>query len=447
MGAYEHFPYTNYQDVNIDWVLETTKRMDELANQLDTEISEEVDAQLQEMIDDGTLGDLINNTLLVNINNKVDDVKADVDAITPLDATPTDGSTKGVTSDGVYDAIKTVADDLDDLSNDVDALDTKVDGIVQPFIRAGKNIVFFGDSWTVGSGATDPATQRFTTLIATRFGMTEFNYGVGGAGFTRPNTIIAEINNANGSMSADDKNNTTVVLICAGVNDIRNMDSTTIADFIGAVVDAQERAKQVFPNALICMAVGNTMRTPYYDTPRHWIERAIIALRETNTAGKVLIIDHVGAAINGRSDTYASDNLHPNTYGHSLLAGFLANAMRGGSTDTNYYSATYTFNEVVSSVDTAPHVYRQTENVMITGGKITLAEAVSSNTVIGSYQGPFCRDNLYIPVYRSNAVVGSLAITTSGSVRLIPNSGVTMAIGWQLIISPICFLFNTYISA
>lgn len=444
MGAYEHFPYTNYQDVNIDWVLETTKRMDDLANHLDTEISEEVDAQLQEMIDDGTLGDLINDTLLANINNKVDDVKADVDAITPLDAAPTDGSTKGVTSDGVYDAIKTVADDLTLLSNDVNTLDTKVDGIVQPFIRAGKNIVFFGDSWTVGSGATDPATQRFTTLIATRFGMTEYNYGVGGAGFTRPNTILAQITSAGSGMSDDEKANTTVVLICAGVNDIRNMSDTTLADFLGAVVNCQELAKTTFPNALICMAVGNTMRGPYYDTARYWVERAIITLRETNTAGKVLIIDHVGAAINGRSNTYASDDLHPNTYGHSLLAGFLANAMRGGSTSTDYYIGTCTYNSVVTD-NTTPHFFRQTENVMITGGKLTLNEAVSTNTVIGSYTGPFCRENFYMPVYHSNNIVGSLAITPSGTVRLIPLSGVTLNSGWELLTPAATFLFNTYI--
>lgn len=443
MGVYEHFPYTNYHDLNIDWVLQTTKRLEAIADDLDKEISDEVDAQLQEMIDDGTLSDIINQQLLGDINDAVDALQNDLDAITPLDAVPTAGSTKSVTSDGVYDAIKDVSDDLSDLASDVSALDTKVDNIAQPYIVPGKNIVFIGDSWTVGSGASNPATQRFSTLIAGRFGMVEKNYGVGGAGFTRPSTFLSQLEAANSGMTDAEKADTRIVLICGGVNDIRNMSDTTLPDFQGAVIDCQERAKQIFPNALICMAVGNTMKTPYYDTARYWIESAIQTLRDTNTAGAVLIIDHVGAAINGRN-TYTSDDLHPNTYGHSLLAGFLANAIRGGSTSTDYYYGAYTFNSVATDT-TTPHVFRQTENVMITGGKLTLNEAVSSNTVIGSYSGPFCRENLYMPVYHSNNIVGSLAITTSGSVRLIPLSGTTFNSGWELITPSIVFVYNTFI--
>ena len=163
MGAYEHFPYTNYQDVNIDWVLKTTKRVEEIADDLDKQISDTVDAKLQEMIDDGTMSDIINDQLLSDINDTVDGLQNDLGTIMPLDATPTDGSTKGVTSDGVYDAIDAVQNDIDAITP-LDAAPTNgsTKGITSgavytalenwhPEKLSNKKLLLFGDSYNYGT--------------------------------------------------------------------------------------------------------------------------------------------------------------------------------------------------------------------------------------------------------------------------------------------------------
>lgn len=46
MGAYEHFPYTNFQDLNLDWVLQAIKDVQKKINDFDADVQEMVDAWL-----------------------------------------------------------------------------------------------------------------------------------------------------------------------------------------------------------------------------------------------------------------------------------------------------------------------------------------------------------------------------------------------------------------
>lgn len=329
---------------------------------------------------------------------------------------------------------------LDNISGGLTHVDRQIP------INSGKNIVFIGDSWTVGSGATNPATERFSTLVAQNFDMIEKNFGVGAAGFTRPNTFMSQIENANTTMLASEKNNTSIVLIVGGVNDVRWKSESSLAEFTANVVACVERAKTVFPLAQIVLAVGTTKNNEYFDTDRHWFYSAMEAVKRIHSSGRVLIIDHVGACINGRSNMYASDDLHPNTLGHSTLAGFLCNAIQGGGTDTEYYVGQYSWDSEKVSNITTPHIFRQTENILFGQGIIELQEDISSNTLIGSYTGPYGYSNIYIPVYRGNQNVGAIAITESGNVRLIPNDGVELLTGWQIRIPDHIELFRTLIS-
>ena len=430
----------------------------DVANVTEEHITEEVERVIGEMYENGDLAEIIGTTL-DDIEGRMSQVEEDfgtlsTDIDSRVDAVEDDmetlqGSVSDLSTavDGLGDDISRIDGDIDAVEDDISSLETGLDNVSKSqFIVAGKNIAFFGDSWTVGSGATNPATQRFSTLIATKFGMVEKNFGVGASGFTRPLTFMSQLENANSNLSANDKSNTTLVVMCGGVNDIRNQGDTTMADFIAAVIAWEQRAIEVFPNALICMAVGNTVNTPVNDTGKHWVMSAIMAMKDTHSTGKTLIIDHVGASINGRANTYASDDLHPNTYGHSLLAGFLENAIRGGSTDTMYYYGSINFNESLVNPTSDPHIFRQTENVLITNGILQLQDAITTNTVVGTYSGPFSNNNLYVPLYRSNVIVGSLAITTSGSVRIIPSSGVSMSSGWELRMMDVVFMFKTLIT-
>lgn len=46
MGLYEHFPYTNFQNLNLDWLLETVKKTAEYVEHIDQSIDEEIAKQL-----------------------------------------------------------------------------------------------------------------------------------------------------------------------------------------------------------------------------------------------------------------------------------------------------------------------------------------------------------------------------------------------------------------
>ena len=82
---YENFPYSDLHNLNLDWLL---KQVKEDHDRLDgTDFQALMDQAVQEAIDDGRMGDLINNTLLTSIRNSVillggkvdgldDDVKA-----------------------------------------------------------------------------------------------------------------------------------------------------------------------------------------------------------------------------------------------------------------------------------------------------------------------------------------------------------------------------------
>lgn len=387
MGVFEHFPYTNFHEQNIDWLIRLMKELDGDMDKLKAQmakigvtITETVAAKLEKMLQDGDFEAIINDELF------------------------------------------------------------KIP------VHAGNNIVFIGDSWTTGTGATNRLTERFTTLIAQNFGMTEFNFGVGASGFTRPYTFISQVETANSSMTETEKNMTSICLITGGVNDIRWSSETTLSAFTAAVVACVERAKAVFPNAQIVLAIGTTTNDIYTDTNRHWYYQAMKAVKQQHSEGRVLIIDHVGAAINGVAANYASDNLHPNTLGHSLLAGFLTNAIQGGGTDTEYYVGTYTIDETIVSKILTPHVFRQTENILFGQGIYKMLTDVSTNTVIGSYTGPFGYENIYMPIYHGNVQVGSFVITDAGNVRLVPYSGVTLATNWELRILDHVELFRTLIS-
>lgn len=388
MGVFEHFPYTNFHEQNIDWLIRLMKELDGDMDKLKAEmakigvtITETVAAKLEKMLQDGDFEAIINDELF------------------------------------------------------------KIP------VHAGNNIVFIGDSMTVGTGASSTA-NRFSTLIARQFEMTEYNFGVGGSGFCRPHTFLEQVNTANSSMTATEKNKTSLVVIVGGCNDMRWRSdmSLTIQEFTSAVVTCMNRAKEVFPNAMIAMAVGQSMNNAFYDTDRHYYYQAMTAMKQAHTAGRVIIIDHVAASINGRSDTYTSDNLHPNDKGYSMFAGFLANAIMGGGTDTEYYIGRVLYDsDYVTSIRDG-HIFRQTENILFGDGLIQLNQAISANTVVGTYTGAFGYDNLYIPIYHANEVVGSLGIGTTGNVRIIPNSGVTLASGWQLRHPDHIELFRTLIS-
>ena len=300
-------------------------------------------------------------------------------------------------------------------------LQQKVDSILQ-VRRTNCNMVMIGDSWTVG-GSASSTSKRFSTLLCDMLNMTEFNFGVGGAGYTRPNnTFISQVETANSSMNSSEKENTGIVAIIGGVNDINHMSDTSYGSFLSAALSCCNKAHQYFPNALIVVGLSNTRNDYYTNTMIHWIQSAQSYVSR-NVTYPVLFIKNLGSSVNGVSDNYKSDNLHLTDDGHAKFAAHIANAILGGGQDVFYFIGTPQFITSVADADLAIHIFRENDIIRITPGTILFTSSLESNTLIATLPDPVLapRGNIYVPTYRSDKLNGSIAFTTSGNIRFVPD--------------------------
>ena len=309
------------------------------------------------------------------------------------------------------------------------------------FNRTNCNAVFFGDSWTVGTGiaTADRPTKRFSAIISQKLGCTEFNYGVGAAGFIRSGNLIStQISTAASGMSAGEKNGTGVVVIVGGVNDYRQQLSTsTVNDFITGVINTATLAHNTFPNAIIVLGIGNTNLSYFPQEAKQWYQWAIRAA-EAQLKFPHIVIKNLYNVISGITENYASDNLHPNELGHARFGGYIADAILGGGQDVSYYvqdvSLTSNFAwSPTGGVTIAAKLYRENDEFVVTPCCIEMTSAVSSNTKYGEIPEAVApSQNMYGQFYRSNQVKGASAITAIGGLYINPTESVTTGFISQL---------------
>ena len=73
---FENFPYADMHNLNLDWLLKQVKEDHDLLSGMDFQTM--VDQAVQDAIDDGRIGALINNTLLAQINNDISTLQTTV---------------------------------------------------------------------------------------------------------------------------------------------------------------------------------------------------------------------------------------------------------------------------------------------------------------------------------------------------------------------------------
>ena len=76
---FEKFPYTNFHELNLDWMLKKIKKNEEnikeISEEIPEEIKKEVDAAVNVLIDSGKLEELVNQTLFDQLNEYIADIK------------------------------------------------------------------------------------------------------------------------------------------------------------------------------------------------------------------------------------------------------------------------------------------------------------------------------------------------------------------------------------
>ena len=172
----------------------------------------------------------------------------------------------------------------------------------------GPLVAFYGDSYTLGTGASSPEV-RWSTRIAEDRGWREFNPSVNGLGFV--NHRAAQGLDLPGQIIAQ---NADIVIITMGLNDAYNFDvhGTAIRDQID---EDFTRLTSALPDARFVVVEPfwyTAERPPGLETVIGWVKDAAEGIDADYIPG-------ASSWIQGRSGEMAGDGLHPNDSGYDEM--------------------------------------------------------------------------------------------------------------------------------
>lgn len=225
----------------------------------------------------------------------------------------------------------------------IDAQDlTKKDKAMDALVLQGKTIVFFGNSYTSGTGATNTG-RRFSTLLSSACGSFESNNGVQGTTIEKrvPINYINSPNMVDNATNIPTYSATTHGLLVFefGLNDIgQNGANYTTANFITdfqTVLTTAITTKGWVANKILILGAPYANSTGYAayaalsgnaapTVQRHldFIEAA----RQVAATNGTLFLDLYQLQVkNDIVNTMAADGYHPNDAGHYAIARMIAN--------------------------------------------------------------------------------------------------------------------------
>jgi lysophospholipase L1-like esterase len=176
--------------------------------------------------------------------------------------------------------------------------------------ESGTRIAFYGDSYTLGTGASTEAA-RWSSILCAERGWDEFNPSANGLGF-----INARYEFGDGDLPsliiADDPD---IVMVTLGLND--NFAYAYAADQIQPqIVDDFARLKEGLPDARFIVV------EPFWYTDER-PESVDIIIGWVEDAAGAIDADYISGAsrwIEGRPEWMADDGIHPNDQGYAEIA-------------------------------------------------------------------------------------------------------------------------------
>lgn len=179
----------------------------------------------------------------------------------------------------------------------------------------GPLVAFYGDSYTLGTGASDPSL-RWSTIISEERGWREFNPSVNGLGFVNHRENFGEDDLP--ALVIDQKPD--IVFVTMGLNDTFSYDRR--ADLISDTISGDlTRIREALPSARIVVV------EPFWYTEQRpasleqiivWVESAAAEIGADWIPGASRWLDGHHA---GSEDSWmASDGLHPSDVGYAHMA-------------------------------------------------------------------------------------------------------------------------------
>lgn len=173
----------------------------------------------------------------------------------------------------------------------------------------GPLVAFYGDSYTLGTGASD-LSLRWSTQIAQQRGWREFNPSVNGLGFINNRPSFAETDLP--AQIIDQRPD--IVIVTMGLND--NFSYAFAADEIERQIDSDLlRLTSELPDARIIVV------EPFWYTAER-PESLEVIIGWVRAAAERYRLEHIEGAstwVEGKPGLMASDGLHPNDEGYALM--------------------------------------------------------------------------------------------------------------------------------
>lgn len=176
--------------------------------------------------------------------------------------------------------------------------------------EGGQTVAFYGDSYTKGTGASDPSL-RWSTTISVERGWNEVNPSANGLGFVNNRQGVAGGGLVQQIIDAEPD----IVFVTMGLNDNFSMPARA-ADIEAAISTDFTTLKTALPGSRIIVVEPfwyTEERPESVDTIIGWVKEAATDIDADYIAG-------ASYWIAGHPEWMASDGLHPNDAGYRAMA-------------------------------------------------------------------------------------------------------------------------------
>ena len=267
----------------------------------------------------------------------IDGNASDIDAL--------EGQMAGTSTSGLKTLIDGNASDIDTLEGQMagtqsSGLKTMIDDLEAEL--ADKHAVFIGDSFSTTTFVSD--SDRWCYKIARALKLTPHIYAENGAGFVREggsgHNFVELIQQASNSSTVPNSK-VTHVFVLGGLNDLQdNYYTTAFGTGIRNTIDAAQTA---FPNALVYICTCNSWSTGFSwngsaNMGNLWAEGA--ARQTIARYGEGVVHIPMAWSLGFDSSLYAGNPPHPNASGHTVMAAWILNEMKGAGLGNTVSSIT-----------------------------------------------------------------------------------------------------------
>lgn len=335
LGFFDKYPYTDFHELNLDWLLKAVKELAEeihdfeIVNQFTYEGSWDITKQYKKFA-------------IVTVNG--------TEGYISLQPVP---AGIAITNTDYWAMVADYTAVVAGLSARITALEGKVSYIESRLGVDYNSVVWIGDSYTSAGSLGADVDKRFSTVVSNQLGLTEHNYAVGGTGYMYGSTpYTTQINNAVTDFMNHGYDRTKVkyVFIMGNRNDADG--SYSFSDYMNAVYTVFTTAHNYFINAKLIVIPALWDAKP---CKQQMIRYSTIINEVSGQMPdyNVLFVDHAWTWLMGNEDKIlwqSGVDVHPNVEGHKIIAQHVLNILAGNDySDIKYFEFTpSTLNAAVS---------------------------------------------------------------------------------------------------